>query len=130
MLRPVKLDKSSYLLYASKHYTNTTCYDIQEFKDDLSRIIYVRRLLLRYRKTNEIKERLALNHIIIVCNVFGVIPSCRMFFFKLADFHSELKTLLDFLGILPDIIENIDGVDIDTRSISTNYELKGILNGI
>lgn len=130
MLKPVNLDNSTYLLYASKHYTNTTCYDIQEFKDDLSRIIYVRRLLLRYRKTKEIKERLVLNHIIIACNVFGVTPACRMFFFKMSDFHSELKTLFDFLGILPDIIENIDGVDIDTTQIEVNQDLRSILNGI
>jgi len=80
-----KLDETNALLYAAKHYDNPQCYDTIEFYDDLKRFQYLKRLFNRYKETGEIKERLAINHIIILYNVFGPVHCTRLLFLKLHD---------------------------------------------
>ena len=83
-------------------YNNPSCKGIDEFYEDLSRIKYVKRLLLRFKKGGELKERLVLNHIIILQNIFGVEASVRILFFKLTpELHSSLKSFLDYLKYIP-----------------------------
>ena len=86
-----KLDESNFFLYAAKHYTNPYCYDTLEFYDDLNRFKYLKRLFSRYQESGELKERLILNHIIVLYNIFGVEPATRMLFLKLYEFHKYLK---------------------------------------
>ena len=102
-----QLDETTFVLYAAKYYENPQCFDAQEFSEDLCRIRYIKRLLKRYKDTGELKDRLILNHIIVVYNVFGVVPSTRMLFFKIHDMYSELKPFLEFLGYMPETIINI-----------------------
>ena len=70
-----KVDEFNFLLYAAKHYDNPQCYDTVEFYDDLKRIKYIKRLINRYIEEGDLKERLILNHIIILNNVFGPLGS-------------------------------------------------------
>lgn len=102
-----KLDESNFLIYAAKYYDNPQCFDTQEFMEDLNRFRYVKRLLKRYKETGDLKERLILNHIIIIYNVFGPVPATRMLFFKMNSMYTELTPFLEFLGYLPDKIDNI-----------------------
>jgi len=102
-----KLDESNFLIYAAKYYDNPQCFDTQEFMEDLNRFRYVKRLLKRYKETGDLKERLILNHIIIIYNVFGSVPATRMLFFKMNNMYSELTPFLEFLGYMPDRIDNI-----------------------
>ena len=66
-----KLDEFNFLLYAAKHYDNPQCYDTVEFYDDLKRFKYIKRLLNRYVEEGDLKERLILNHIIVLNNEIG-----------------------------------------------------------
>lgn len=121
-----KLDEMSFVLYAAKYYNNPGCLDTDEFFNDLKRFKYLKRLFNKYHDTGELKERLILNHIIILYNVFGVTPTTRMLFFRLEGYHNYLKPFLQFLGYLPKRIENIGlfskNIDcIDIRS-DTNIE--------
>jgi len=102
-----KLDESNFLIYAAKYYDNPQCFDTQEFMEDLNRFRYVKRLLKKYKETGDLKERLILNHIIIIYNVFGLVPATRMLFFKMNTMYSELTPFLEFLGYMPDRIDNI-----------------------
>jgi hypothetical protein len=99
------------------------CYDspnaiMSEFEEDLKRIKYVKRLIKRYRASGELKERLILNHLIILSNVFGTRNSVRMLFYKIdQEDYDILKTFLLFLNYMPDIVSgikerNIHGSDI------------------
>ena len=91
----------NFLIYAAKHYDRPHILQ-SEFEDDLSRIKYVKRLLRKYKQTGEFKERLVLNHIIILANVFGVEPTVNMLFFKVdPEDYPLLKTILLFLNYLP-----------------------------
>ena len=58
-------------MYAIRHYNNPQCEGEKEFQDDLKRFKYIKRLLRKYYETDILKERLLLNHIIVLKNVFG-----------------------------------------------------------
>jgi len=77
------LDNSNFLLYAAKHYDNPQCFDTKEFYDDLKRFKYLKRLFNRYKETGDLKERLIINHLQVIYNLFGVEPSTRMLFLAL-----------------------------------------------
>jgi len=67
------LNAKNFVLYAAKHYDNPGCESIEEFHDDLNRFKYIKRLFTKYQETGEIKERLVLNHLIALYNLFGAI---------------------------------------------------------
>ena len=98
-----KLTARNFELFASQHYNNPECTDVEEFKEDLKRFKYLKRLLRRYEQSGDLQERLILNHIIIIYNVFGINAANRMMWFKVEPEHySALKTFLVFLHYLPE----------------------------
>ena len=102
------LTDSNFLLYSAKYYDNIQCWDEAEFFEDLNRFKYLKRLFNRYQAEGELKERLILNHIIILYNVFGIPAATRMLFFKLQkDHYPLLKPFLVFLKYMPDVITGI-----------------------
>lgn len=111
-----KLDDSNFFLYAAHHYLNP-CVEEQEFLEDLNRIKNLRRLFGRYEKRGELKERLILNHLMVLYNVFEHKALTRMLAFKLYDQLHLLKPFLLLLNYMPDFIENIG---IDNETIRTN----------
>ena len=76
------LTDDNFMLYAMKCYDSPNAI-MSEFEEDLKRIKYIKRLIKRYKTTGELKERLILNHIIILSNVFGTRNAVRMLFFRL-----------------------------------------------
>ena len=103
----MKLTESTFLLFASKHYDNPQCSDITEFEEDLKRFQYLRKLFGRYRQDNDLKERLILNHLIIIYNVFGP-EATNMLFMKLQEYHEYLKPFVEYLNFMPQIIKYED----------------------
>ena len=77
-----RLSPSNFVLYAMKMYSNPLCSGIDEFKDDISRIKYIKRLLLKYKNNSELRDRLILNHLIILQNVFGAEACSRSTVYK------------------------------------------------
>lgn len=108
-----KLDESNFMLYAAKHYDNPQCFDTLEFYEDLSRFKYIKRLFNRYEESGELKERLILNHLIILYNVFGS-ATTKMLFFKLNGHLHLLKPFILLLGFLPD---KVSGVGVENKTI-------------
>ena len=107
-----KLDDSNFILFAAKYYDNPQCFDTLEFQDDLKRFKYLKRLFTRYQETGELKERLIINHLIVLYNVFGP-EATRMLFFKLEGFHHYLKPFIVLLGYMPEVVRNV-GVENKT----------------
>jgi hypothetical protein len=111
------LTSENVLLYAMKVYDRPNCV-MSEFKEDMKRFNYLKRLFYRYRKDGEVKDRLIINHLIVLSNVFGVEVSTRLLFFKMAkEDYPALKTYLLFLSHMPDIIKGIRGKDIISSDI-------------
>ena len=111
----LELTENNYVMYAMKNYNNPQCLDIDEFHSDLNRIKYLKKLLKRYLATGELKDRLILNHIIVLYNVFDIVPATRLLFFKTdKELYPMIKTFITYLNYLPegDKLEEIIEVDI------------------
>jgi hypothetical protein len=103
----MQLTESTFLLYAMKFYDNPQCTDVSEFDEDMKRFQYLRKLFGRYRQDNELKERLILNHLIIIYNVFGP-EATNMLFMKLPEYHEYLKPFVEYLNFMPSVIQYDD----------------------
>ena len=98
-----ELTEENFEIFAAKNYNNLQCIDIEEFREDLARFKYLKRLLRKYIQTGEIQERLVLNHLIIIYNVFGIEAANKMAFYRIEDeLWSALKTFLIYLNYLPE----------------------------
>lgn len=96
------LNEKNYIRYAMKNYDNPSG-GIDEFEEDMARVVYLKRLFRKYHNCGVLRERLVLNHIITFFNVFGVEVATRLLFFRIeCELHYILKTFLVFLNYLPD----------------------------
>ena len=95
-----KLTNKTFTAFAMKHYDDPQCEDIEDFHEDLRRFRYLKRLLHRYHENGELRERLMLNHVICLFNVFGFDACMTMLEFKIKEkkYWSSLKTMLLYLG--------------------------------
>ena len=102
-----KLTAKNFAAYAMKHYDDPQCEDMEDFYEDLRRFRYLKRLLFRYYQHGELRERLMLNHLICIFNVFGYEASMRMLKFKIKDkeYWSSIKTMLLYLGYVEEGFE-------------------------
>jgi hypothetical protein len=108
------LNNDTFFLYAAKNYMNNSCESVEEFENDLSRIRYIKRLLRKYKETGDLKERLILNHIIVLYNVFDNTACTNMLKYKLAKYLPELKPFLLYLSYWKD---ETDGIVMDVKII-------------
>jgi len=125
------LTAANFMLYAAQNYENKSCHSTCEFLEDLKRIKYIKKLITRYQQTGELRERLILNHIIVLNNVFGPTHLARMLFLKMADQMQFVKPFLVALSILPDKVYNVEvsGV-IDTDTVPMDVEIVKTLRPI
>lgn len=120
------LNEKNFMLYAARHYDNPLCYDQEEFEEDLKRFQYIKRLFNKYKESGEIKERLVLNHLIILFNVFPP-PACtNMLFLKLKGYYELLKPFLIFLNQMPEKVI-LDNDIINNSAISLDLNIVKLL---
>jgi len=111
-----QLTDDNFVLFAAKAYQKPAAV-MSEFEEDMNRILYLKRLLTKYYTTGVLKDRLIMNHITVLHNVFGM-HTVRMLFLKLDDRDLEvIKPFLAFIRILPDVVLGINGRDIETSTI-------------
>jgi hypothetical protein len=121
------LTSDNILLYCMKAYDRPNML-MSEFKDDMKRFNYLKRLFKRYRKENELREQLVINHLVVLYNVFGPEVATRLLFYKLMkDDYSVLKTYLLFLNLMPEVVRGIKGVDIISSDIPVDLKLVEVL---
>ena len=124
------LTSENILLYAMKIYDKPNCI-MSEFKDDLKRFNYLKRLFKRYRKFDELRERLVLNHLVVLYNVFGAESLARLLFFKVSkDDYSVVKTYLLFLSCMPEVVKGIKGQNIISSEIPVDIKIAEVLRNI
>ena len=112
MLRFKELTEKNLLLYAAKHYSNPKFSDIDDFHEDLKRFKYIKRLLNRYIETDELSERLILNHLIVIFNMFGIEAALNILDLKLENRHwPVIKPFLIFLNYIKN--EQYTGITMD-----------------
>ena len=124
------LNEDNFMMYAVKCYTSPNCI-MSELESDIKRIKYLKRLFRRYKSTKSLKERLILNHIILLNNVFGAEHMPRMLFYKIDERdYDVLKTFLAYLNLLPDFVYGVDGKNIIVSNIPYEESVAEILSQI
>ena len=118
------------MLYAAKAYDKPNCI-MSEFTEDMKRLNYLKRLFRRYRKHGEMRERLILNHIVVLYNLFGAEVTTRLLFFSSnKEDYSILKTYLVFLNLMPEKVFGIKGIDIISSDIHIDMNIANELRNI
>jgi len=125
-----ELNDENFMMYAMKCYETPHCV-MSEFEGDIKRTKYLKRLFRRYKVTKALKERLILNHIILLNNVFGPEPTARILFYRIDKRDYDiLKTFLLYLNIMPDAVKGINGKTIKTDEIPVDLNVANILRKI
>ena len=126
-----KLTDKNFYLFCAKHYNSRLSSTTEEFIKDLQHIKYIRKLIIKFQETGVLKERLLLNHFIILSNVFEPEICCKILYFKLKDLFEYIKPFLIMLNILPDIIYNVGEEEIIyVDDIKINIEIVNKLRKI
>ena len=116
MLRFKELNDKNLFLYAANHYRTNKLVDADEFQEDLKRFKYIKRLLNRYIESDELSERLILNHLIVVFNMFGIEAALEILNLKLEDKHwPVMKPFLVFLKYITN--DQYTGITMDPNVI-------------
>lgn len=123
------LTEDTFFMYAIKHYDNPACKGLSEFNEDMKRFKYLKRLLGRYHAGKGLKDRLILNHIIVINNLFGPEASVKMLFYKVDKKHwSSLKTFLVFLNLMPENVTLYN--DINESDVPIDMQIANVLRRI
>ena len=121
------LTEDNFIMYAMKAYNSPHCI-MSEFESDLKRTKYLKRLFRRYKITKLLKERLILNHIILLYNQFGAEAATRILFFRIDENDYDiLKTFLIYLNYMPDKIKGVNGKDIISSDILLDMNVAEIM---
>ena len=124
------LNEENFMMYAMKCYTSPHCI-MSEFESDIKRTKYLKRLFRRYKITKSLKERLILNHIILLNNVFGTEATARILFYKIDERDYDiLKTFLMYFNMLPNGVYGINGKNIPLIDIPIEINVAEILSKI
>jgi len=124
------LNEDNFMIYAMKCYTSPHCI-MSEFESDIKRTKYLKRLFRRYKITKSLKERLILNHIILLNNVFGLEANARVLFYKIDERDYDiLKTFLCYLNIMPKMIYGINGKNINGYDIPLDLNVAEVLKNL
>lgn len=118
------INEKNFFLFCASHYNNYQFSSTKDFFDDIKRIKYIKKLITRYVKTGELKERLILNHIIVLNNCFGPEILCKILFLKTKKTFMYVKPFLIFLNLLPEKIYNVSNLKvIDTNLIPMDAKI-------
>lgn len=107
-----KLTNENYLIFCAQHYNGDKYYTTEEFVEDLNRVKYIKKLVTRYVENDDLKERLILNHIIVLNNCFGPDILAKILYLKLKPQMAYIKPFMILLNIMPDKIYNVGDEDI------------------
>lgn len=98
----MKLTEDNFIQHAMSSYDNIQCCTLDEFEDDLKRFLYLKKLFSKYHNSKILRERLILNHLIVLYNIFNA-KATEFLFFKIdKEYWNYLATFLVYLNRLPD----------------------------
>lgn len=127
----IQLTEDNFIMYAIKYYDNPNCRGMNEFLDDLKRFKYIKRLFRKHSAGKGLKERLIINHLTIIYNLFGPEAATRMLFFKTEQrFWPQLKTFLVFLNYMPEVVHMSSDKLIRNSDIPVDQEVANNIRSI
>jgi hypothetical protein len=124
------LTEDNFQMFAMKPYTNPHCTDLLEFYDDLKRIRYIKRLFRKYEQSGDLKERLIINHMVVIYNMFESRAATRMLFLKLEGYLHYLKPFLLMMNYYPTELGLVAGKRIIDSEIGLDAHIVETLRKI
>lgn len=117
------LNEDVFTLFAARHYYNPTCIDADEFHEDLKRFKYIKRLVNRYLSGGKLSERLIMNHLTVIFNVFGYDAGLKMLEYRLPiiDQWQVIKPFLIYLKIVTN--DKYTGITMNQHVVDTLRKL-------
>lgn len=111
-----KITEKNFLLFSMHYYDNPQCSNLDEFNEDLKRFVYLKKLFMRYKDNGDLRERLIINHIIILHNLFGI-ATTEMLFLKIdKEYWQTLITFLVYLGRMPEEVPDF-GIKLSEETL-------------
>ena len=111
-----EITEGNLIVFAAKNYYNPKCIDEEEFLEDLNRFKYIKRLVNKYHESGNLSDRLILNHLIVIFNVFGISPAIRILKLKLNEKQwPVIKPFLVFLKYIKN--EELTRIPMDQNVI-------------
>ena len=118
----MKLTKDNLLVSKHRIITIAKCIDTDDFLEDLKRFKYIKRLLNRYRDSGVLSERLILNHLIIIFNVFDIEAGLNILELKLEVEYWQLsRPFLIFLKAIKN--GQYTNIDMDKNVVEKLREI-------
>ena len=117
-----ELTEKNLLLYAAKNYYKPLGASSDEFEEDLKKFKYIKRLVNRYLDGGELSERLIMNHLIVVFNVFGIEAGVKILGLKLEGRHwPVVKPFLIYLKYITN--EEFTNIIMDPKVVDKLRDL-------
>lgn len=108
----MKLTTENFIQFAMNCYDNPQCVNIKEFESDIKRFKFLDKMFIKYNEDKVLRERLILNHIIILYNVFGINATPMLFHKINPSYWGQLMTFLIYLNYMPEKIQGVDHINI------------------
>lgn len=127
MLRLIE-DEDEFRLMAFKYYDNPQAISVKDFKSDIKRFRYTKNLIEKYNVAYSngrklIDERLIINCITILHNLFGNFSSLGLYSKVDPKYWYILKTFLVFLNQMPKELDPQNKIKIDENIMRKLEEL-------
>ena len=120
-----RITSENVVMFAIKHYDNPQSEGEKEFQDDLKRFKYIKRLLRKYYDTGVLKERLLLNHLIVLLNVFGADACATLLLYKIQnEYWSALKSFTLYLNMIRE--DDLQDIKEDKEVLKVLEELSWV----
>ena len=99
-----------FIRYCRENY-HTPLYNEDDFRSDVKKVVILKKMFKRYVNTGQLNERLILNNIIILINVFGIEASNIILFYRIEEkYYPFIKS---FLCYLKSYVENPVSSDVE-----------------
>ena len=87
-----------FIKYCRENY-HTPLYNEEDFRSDVKKVVILKKMFKRYVNTGQLNERLVLNNIIILQNVFGIEALNIILFYRIDEkFYPFIKAFLIYLN--------------------------------
>ena len=104
---------------------------VRKNRKDIDLFDYIRKQKGNYHTKDILKERLVINHLVVLFNVLGNDACSRILFLKIEEKqHYILASFLHFLHKLPKIINGINGKTMQTGDIELDKKILAALGEI
>lgn len=118
------INEHTFITTAMRFYDNPQCLSTKEFEEDLRRFSYLKKLFARYIDDGDLKEKLIINHLVTIHNLFGV-AATELLFYKIEQRYWQLLiTFLTFLDRMPDQVPDFH---INNQTLQPDQSLLEII---